>query len=65
MVVGSNTLTFKEYVELRCLAFVMFVTKGIVYDPILKLLREYDYDVFDLFYLLHKRILDAPESIKI
>ena len=65
VVVGSNTLTFEEYVELRCLAFVMFVTSiGIVYDPILKLLRENDYDVFDLFYLLHKRILEAPESIK-
>jgi radical SAM superfamily enzyme YgiQ (UPF0313 family) len=65
VVVGSNTLTFEEYIELRCLAFVMFVTSiGIVYDPILKLLREYDYDVFDLFYLLHKRISEAPESIR-
>ena len=62
---GSNTLTFEEYVDLRCLAFVMFVTSiGIVYDPILKLLREYDYDVFDLFYLMHKRISESPIGVK-
>lgn len=65
VVVGSNTLSFEEYIELRCLAFVMFVTSiGIVYDPILKLLREYDYDVFDLFYLMHKRISESPTGIK-
>jgi len=65
VVKSSDTLTFQEYLELRCLAFVMFVTSiGIVYDPILKLLREYDYDVFDLFYLMHKRIAEAPTGIK-
>jgi len=65
VVVGSNTLTFDEYVELRCLAFVIFVTSvGIVYDPILKLLRENNFEVFDLFYKMFKNIGSAPDKLK-
>ena len=51
VVVGSNTMTFEEYVNLRILAFIIFVTnQGIVFDAIQKLLREQDVDVFDLYY---------------
>lgn len=65
VVVGSNTLTFNEYVELRCLAFVIFVTSiGIVYDPILKLLRENNFEVFDLFYRMFKNINNTSDKIK-
>ena len=39
VVIATNTLSFEEYVELRLLAFIMFVTNiGLVYDPISKLL---------------------------
>ena len=65
VVVGSNTMTFEEYVKLRCLAFVIFVNSiGIVYDPILKLLRENNFEVFDLFYNMFKQINEAPNSVK-
>ena len=51
VIVGSNTMTFEEYIELRILAFVIFVTnQGIVFDAILKFLREQNLDVFDLYY---------------
>ena len=51
VVVGSNTMTFEEYVNLRILAFIIFVTnQGIVFDAIQKLLRERDIDVFELYY---------------
>jgi radical SAM superfamily enzyme YgiQ (UPF0313 family) len=51
VVVGSNTMTFEEYIRLRILAFIIFVTnQGIVFDAIQKLLREQDIDVFELYY---------------
>jgi len=51
VVVGSNTMTFEEYIDLRNLAFIIFVTnQGIVFDAIQKLLREQDIDVFELYY---------------
>ena len=41
VVVGSNTMTFEDYIKLRNLAFIIFVTnQGIVFDAIQKLLRE-------------------------
>ena len=44
-------MSFDEYLELRLLAFSMWVTnKGIVYDSVIKFLREKNIDVFDLFY---------------
>ena len=37
VVVGSKTMTFEEYIELRVLAFIIFVTnQGIVFDAIQK-----------------------------
>ena len=51
VVVGSKTMTFEEYIELRVLAFIIFVTnQGIVFDTIQKLLREQEIDVFELYY---------------
>lgn len=49
-VIGSDSLTFNEYVELRLLAFVLWVTNiPIVYDALIKLLHELKLDVFELF----------------
>lgn len=65
VVIATNTLKFEEYVELRTLAFIMFVSNiGILYDPILKLLREYNIDVFELFYRTLKQISQAPDTVK-
>ncbi len=65
IVISSNTLTFDEYVELRLLAFSLWVTnKGVVYDPLLKFLRENDIDVFELFSRFPKQLNNAPLSVK-
>ena len=53
VVVNSNTMTFEEYIDLRNLAFIIFVTnQGIVFDAVQKLLREQDIDVFELYYIM-------------
>ncbi len=57
VVVGSDTLTFDEYLELRMFAFVLWTsTFGIIYDPILKFLRQNNVDIFDLFFKMMKQI---------
>ena len=65
VVVGNEKMTIDEYVQIRILAFIIYVTgRGIVYDPILKILREHEIDIFD-FYLRIKDSLDtAPELIQ-
>ena len=58
-------MTFEQYVELRSLAFVIYVTnRGTVYDPITKLLRENNIDIFDFFYNIMKQIDSAPKVIR-
>lgn len=65
VVVSSDTMNFEEYVELRLLAFIIYVTnRGIVYDPITKLLREYNVDIFDFFYKIMKEVNNAPDTIR-
>lgn len=64
VVVGSNTLTFEEYVELRLLAFIIFVTnKGIVFEPIIKFLLQNKIDVFDLYYNMMKEIKKSSKNV--
>jgi len=65
VIVGSDTLSFDEYVELRLLAFSMYVTNaGVVYDPLLKFLREKGIDVFELISNSYWVLDEAPCSIK-
>lgn len=65
VIIASNTLTLDEYLELRLLAFSMFVTnRGVVYDALLKFLREYHVDLFELFYRTIKQLDQAPENIR-
>lgn len=49
VVVGSKTLSFEEYVELRLLNFIIFTTRQKAYDPLIKFLGEQNVDVFELF----------------
>ena len=64
VVIATNTLSFEEYVELRLLAFIMFVTNiGLVFDPLTYFLKEKNIDVFDLFYLCLKQKDSAPNEI--
>jgi len=65
VVVSSEHMTFEEYVELRILSFVIYVTnRGIVYDPITKLLRENNIDIFDFFYQIMKQVDTAPQTVR-
>ena len=65
VIVGNNTLTFDEYVELRVFAFVLWTsTFGIIYAPILKFLRHNNIDVFDLFFQMMKQVNTLPLNIK-
>ena len=64
VVIGSTTLSFEEYVELRLLSFIVFITnREIVYTPLLKFLRENNIDVFELFFRMLKQIKTASMEI--
>ena len=67
VIIGSNSFTFDEYVELRLVAFVMWVnTKGVVFDSIMKFLRELGVDVFELHHNMVKNSKFAtPEIIEV
>jgi radical SAM superfamily enzyme YgiQ (UPF0313 family) len=61
VVIGSNTMTFEEYINLRILAFIIFVTNmGVVFDAIQKFLREQDVDVFELYYRMFTNKKNSP-----
>lgn len=65
VVIASNSMTFEEYVELRLLAFSMGVTTfGDVYYPIIKLLREYDCDIFELIHRIVTTLDNAPSGVQ-
>lgn len=65
IIVGSDTLSFEEYIELRTLSFSIFVTNiGIIYSSLLKFLRENNVDVFDLFFQMMKQIDSAPPIVQ-
>ena len=65
IVVGSNSMTFDEFLELRLLGFILWVTnQGVVYDAILKFLHEQKVDVFELFYKMIKESKNLPVEIQ-
>ena len=65
IVVGSDTLSFEEYIELRTLSFSIYVTNmGIVYDSLLKFLRQNNIEIFDLFFQMMKQIDSAPPLVQ-
>jgi radical SAM superfamily enzyme YgiQ (UPF0313 family) len=65
VIVGNNTLTFDEYVELRVFAFVLWTsTFGVIYDSILKFLRHNNIDAFDLYFQMMKQVNTLPPNIK-
>jgi len=65
IVVGSDVMSFEENLELRRLGFVLWVTsQGVVYDAIIKFLREKKIDVFKLFYRMSKNPELAPKNIQ-
>ncbi len=65
VIVGSNTLSFDEYVKLRLISFAMYITNaGVVYDALLKFLRENEIDVFELFLYSYLNIENSSKNVK-
>jgi hypothetical protein len=65
VVIGSKDLSFDDYVALRMIAFTLWMTnRGLLYNPLLKFLRELQVDVAGLFFQMVERRDDAPEVIK-
>ena len=51
ILISSNSLSFEEWGQLRALDFILYLTKiGIIFDPLLKYLRQINLDAFDLPY---------------
>ena len=65
VVVGTEQMTFDEYVELRVFNFILRVTStDKVYSPLKKFLKEQKIKLFDLVEMMFKNINSAPDSIK-
>jgi radical SAM superfamily enzyme YgiQ (UPF0313 family) len=64
-VVGSKDLSFDEYLDLRMIAFTLWLTnKGVAYNSLLKFLRQQKIDVAELFFQMVKRRRNAPKIIQ-
>jgi radical SAM superfamily enzyme YgiQ (UPF0313 family) len=64
VVISSNSMSFEEYLEIRLLAFSIFVTNQIAFKPILKFLNENKIDVSELFYFPIKHKKETPNVIQ-
>tara|TARA_Y100000590_G_scaffold459455_1_gene616582 strand:- start:9348 stop:11381 length:2034 start_codon:yes stop_codon:yes gene_type:complete len=65
IVIATDKMTFEEYVELRILAFVIFVTNvAVVYDALRKFLLENQIEVFDLYYSMLKNLSKSNKIIQ-
>ena len=63
--IGSNSLSFDEYVELRLFALIIKVTKsGTIFAPLFKFLVEQNVDIFDLLYKMLKSINLASKNLQ-
>jgi len=64
-VVSSKDLSFDEYIELRMIALTLWLTnKGILYNSLLKLLRQQNVDISELFFQIVKRRKNASKSVQ-
>lgn len=63
-VVGSNTMSFDDYVQLRILAFILWTSYSTQYQAIFKIFRENGIDVFDLFHNMLLNLKNAPSLIQ-
>ena len=65
VIVSSNTLSFDEYVKLRLISFAMYITNtGVVFDPLLKFLRENNVDVFELFLNSYLNVKNSSKNVE-
>tara|TARA_B100001540_G_scaffold316365_1_gene346001 strand:- start:120 stop:2171 length:2052 start_codon:yes stop_codon:yes gene_type:complete len=63
--IGSDTLSFDEYVELRLFALIIKVTKsGTIFAPLFKFLKEENLDTFQLMYDMLKQPNIASKKLQ-
>jgi len=63
VVIGSNTMTFEDYLNLRSIDFAIYASNTIpIFKPLLKFLREHEIDLTELF---HRSIKQAINSTSI
>ena len=63
--IGSNTLSFDEYVELRLLALLILITQRTPsYQALFKFLKLYDLETFDLVYAMLKNTDLSSQNIQ-
>ena len=63
--IGTSTLSFDEYVELRLFALIIKVTKsGTIFAPLFKFLREQNVDIFEVLYQMLKNINLTSKNIQ-
>jgi radical SAM superfamily enzyme YgiQ (UPF0313 family) len=65
VIVSSKDMSFDEYVKLRMMGFTLWMsTKGVLYDSLLKFLRQNNLDVFELFRQMVEQLDTAPSKIQ-
>ena len=65
VIISSKDMSFDEFVNLRMIGFTLWMsTKGILYDPLIKFLRQNNLDVFELFHQMVERLNEAPSTIQ-
>lgn len=66
VVVGSNTLKYEEYIDLRVLAFALWIlTREGAYDGLLKFLQQHGIDVVSLFLRVKSAAGAPPRMIEV
>ena len=63
--IGTDQLTFEQYVELRLFNFILRLTSAdLAYPTLKKFLKEHNIEFFDLINKMFKNLSKAPECIK-
>jgi len=65
VVIGSSTLSFNEYLELRLFAFLTYVTQSTSpYQALFKFFKQYDIETFDLILTMIKNVNQATPELQ-
>tara|TARA_Y100001936_G_scaffold7864_1_gene6982 strand:+ start:1948 stop:4050 length:2103 start_codon:yes stop_codon:yes gene_type:complete len=65
VVVGSNTLSFEEYVEVRLLALMVLITQITPsFQALFKFMKQYEIETFDLLFRMLKNINLASPTLQ-
>ena len=65
IVVGSNTLTFDDYMSIRINSFIVWLnSKGNAFRPLIKFFRDNDIDIFQLYYNQLDRIDQSDSKVQ-